>query len=701
MAKLHEGLTPQPNPAGGGALLLDLHLPDFADATPLSTPLPSDDEDDEAPASAEGGGAAPEAAGDVFEIPAKVVARGGGQRGRSGSGGGSAGKKRRRSGDGVGGGTMAPPPLAMASPSAAMATSARRERARLRRNAAEAHILSPLETASAAQIAQHLVRLRAGVIFRYLMPLLQRFLNHSLNRGLFNDPVSRRDYPDYCRVIARPMDLGQVKQKLQALLYEDELEFSEEVRTVFQNAMRYNPDSNQVHQNAARLLQEFDADFNRVLQKAKARLGAQRSHGHDCDLCRGNECPLCGEKCLKFDPPMLPCSGTCALNIRRGAVYYMTQDGCRFWCQRCFNALPQAVPPHLVTKGANQNQAVPQPKRELRRLTHSAEDTGEPWVQCDFCRLWMHQACAMFSLRKNLLAADPMAIKWKCAICRLAELTAAADVDRQKQQQQQQQQQQGAAESSSSSSLLAEEVSTAAAADAQTSAFATAPTPRARKLGVAAVDLSNIAHPWPRDCRAETLPKTRMGAFLEERVHAKLRSMDHHSVCASITVRVVCAHDQAVAVHPLVREHFTSRDGQVFPTEMKYRSKAICLFQKLDGFDVCLFSMFVQEYGDECAPPSRRCVYIAYIDSVSYFRPRVARTAVYHELVSAYFEYVRRRGFNTANIWSAPPQRGNTYIFWCHPPHQRTPGRERLCAWYHDLLEQALQDRKIIRVTKL
>ena len=179
----------------------------------------------------------------------------------------------------------------------------------------------------------------------------------------------------------------------------------------------------------------------------------------------------------------------------------------------------------------------------------------------------------------------------------------------------------------------------------------------------------------------------------------------------------------------------------------------------------------MQEYGDECAPPSRRCVYIAYIDSVSYFRPRVARTAVYHELVAAYFEwvgvarggcgnalrhththtrartrthtcrarvsthsllfvppglfvfvcvcpfcslilallslvrdsnrYVRRRGFNTANIWSAPPQRGNTYIFWCHPPHQRTPGRERLCAWYHDLLERALQDGKILRVSKL
>ena len=76
--------------------------------------------------------------------------------------------------------------------------------------------------------------------------------------------------------------------------------------------------------------------------------------------------------------------------------------------------------------------------------------------------------------------------------------------------------------------------------------------------------------------------------------------MDQESVCASITVRCVCAHDLAVAVHPLVREHFTARDGTTYPMEMRYRSKAICLFQKLDGFDVCLFSMYVRLASEEC-----------------------------------------------------------------------------------------------------
>jgi hypothetical protein len=135
------------------------------------------------------------------------------------------------------------------------------------------------------------------------------------------------------------------------------------------------------------------------------------------------------------------------------------------------------------------------------------------------------------------------------------------------------------------------------------------------------------------------------------------------------------------------------------PTKVNYRSKTIALFQKVDGLDICIFCMYVQEYGgdDECEPktagiavPQKKRVYIAYLDSVEHFRPRPCRTVVYHEMLVSYLATARKRGFETAHIWACPPSRGNSFVFWNHPASQRTPTQERLVAWYHGALSRAV-----------
>ena len=82
----------------------------------------------------------------------------------------------------------------------------------------------------------------------------------------------------------------------------------------------------------------------------------------------------------------------------------------------------------------------------------------------------------------------------------------------------------------------------------------------------------------------------------------------------------------------------TGEMSETFP----YRARALFAFEEIDGVDVCFFGMHVQEYGSECTSPNTRRVYIAYLDSVHFFRPRHFRTSVYHEILLGYLEYMKK-----------------------------------------------------------
>jgi E1A/CREB-binding protein len=96
-------------------------------------------------------------------------------------------------------------------------------------------------------------------------------------------------------------------------------------------------------------------------------------------------------------------------------------------------------------------------------------------------------------------------------------------------------------------------------------------------------------------------------------------------------------------------------------------------FEKIDEVDVCFIAMQVQEYGSDAPMPNTHRVYIAYLNSVHFFRPKHLRTAVYYQIIHGYLFNVQKIGYTKAHIWSCPPLEGNDYIFYCHTPDKKFP----------------------------
>ena len=156
--------------------------------------------------------------------------------------------------------------------------------------------------------------------------------------------------------------------------------------------------------------------------------------------------------------------------------------------------------------------------------------------------------------------------------------------------------------------------------------------------------------------------------------------------------------DRKLEVRELMKKRYAHKK---YPDEFPFRCKCLVVFQELDGVDVILFALYVYEHNEHNPAPNQRCVYISYLDSVHFMRPRRLRTFVYQEILIAYLDYARKRGYATAHIWACPPLKGDDYIFYAKPEDQKTPRDSRLKQWYIDMLVDC-QKRDIVgKVTNM
>ncbi|GMJ04313.1 global transcription factor group E8 [Hibiscus trionum] len=98
--------------------------------------------------------------------------------------------------------------------------------------------------------------------------LLKRLMGHQYG-WVFNQPVDvvKLNIPDYFNVIKHPMDLGTVKKKIASGTYASPLEFHDDVKLTFSNAMTYNPPGNDVHIMADTLNKFFEVRWKNIEKK--------------------------------------------------------------------------------------------------------------------------------------------------------------------------------------------------------------------------------------------------------------------------------------------------------------------------------------------------------------------------------------------------------------------------------------------------
>ncbi|POM70044.1 Histone acetyltransferase, partial [Phytophthora palmivora] len=260
----------------------------------------------------------------------------------------------------------------------------RRQRHPVGRSSSRSVALSPLNAASAQQIRQHLRDVRRELFLRPMLATISKLMFHKGNHGFFNvrvDPVVW-NIPHYFEVVKHPMDLAVVKNKCLNLEYATADECADEIRLVFSNACLFNPPGHIVHESAALLLKEFEADYAKY--KAKTEAMAKRRDEHSCPFCLNNVCGICHEKCINFEPPFVMCSGACRQRIKRHAVYYKTLDGQYHWCSKCFTSLPKMLTLKVAPASTDQDSTTPavteytMPKLALLKAKFMDELT-EPW----------------------------------------------------------------------------------------------------------------------------------------------------------------------------------------------------------------------------------------------------------------------------------------------------------------------------------
>jgi E1A/CREB-binding protein len=388
------------------------------------------------------------------------------------------------------------------------------------------------------------------------------------------------------------------------------------------------------------IVHEMAKQLKKKFEQDYKKLLRQMDKEHAENAKKVQACGLCGGEKLLFEPPVFFCNGmNCpSSRIRRNHNFYITADKQYAWCNQCYTELGDTI-----------DLGTMQIKKEALTKRKNDETHEESWVQCDDCERWIHQICGLYNTRQDKENKSA----YSCPLCVL---------DRRKKQGE-----------------------------------------------------PKVLPPPPT---AEDLPRTKLSEWLEKDVHKKVESRMKElateksetenisydeaykslSSGGPVTIRQVTSTDRKHEVREAIKARYIKKN---VPDEFPYRCKCIVVFQNIDGVDVVLFALYVYEHGDDNPFPNKKTVYVSYLDSVHFLKPRKMRTFIYHEILISYLDYARAKGFEQAFIWACPPLKGDDYIFYAKPEDQKIPKEVRLRQWYLDMLDECQKRNVVGKVTNM
>ncbi|KAF1749454.1 hypothetical protein GCK72_025922 [Caenorhabditis remanei] len=176
--------------------------------------------------------------------------------------------------------------------------------------------------------------------------------------------------------------------------------------------------------------------------------------------------------------------------------------------------------------------------------------------------------------------------------------------------------------------------------------------------------------------------KCELANFISKKLNDLLEQLVGKETASRHPFRVVgFSVKKSTPIEDFTPNLFKEEFENLFTKVLKYLSRALYVYQRIDEVDVISFTLFSLECDRNM---DRKLCQIDYIDSVPYFKvfQNLKRGAIHEVIILAYYEYMTTIGYKHAPLWAEPATPHDDYAFHIHPLAMKFLNGDELIGYY-------------------